>query len=148
MSANSPKPGDSNVNLLEKLLRVFGGSPQPADGANILLQKILRAAEAADSNVETLTYAASVELDFGTAEDKTLALTGDVTFTSANLEAGREISVRIVADGSTRALAFPAGWVFLGSAPSDIAAGKTGILSLKAYGSADSDVVAAYSVES
>lgn len=147
MGANSPKPLDSNNNLLRKLVTLFGGSPKPADGSNILLQKILRATEAADSGVETLTYAASVELDFGTSEDKTINLSGDVVFTTADLGEARAVSIRVIADGSTRNLSFPAGWTFLGTAPADIAAGKTGILSLKSYGTTDSDVVAAWGVE-
>jgi hypothetical protein len=147
MSQNSPKPGDTDNNLLWKLLNVFGGSPKPADGSNILLQKLVRAAEAAQAGIEALTYAASVQVDFGTAEDKTITLSGDLALTSAGLEAGREVSIRVIADGSTRTLSFPSGWTFIGSEPSDIAANKTGVLSLKSYGSADADVVAAWAVE-
>jgi len=100
--------------------------------------------------VQTLTYAATVSLDFDPVLPvyRTLALTGDVTFESANLGPARQVSLRIVADGSTRAFTFPGGWKFIGAAaPADIAASKTGILSLVCYGAADADVVVAYSVE-
>ena len=147
MGANSPKPLDNDYRLLWKLLTIFGGSPRQADSTNNLLAKIVRAAEAAATGIEVLTYAASVEVDFGTAEDKSVSLTGNIAFTSANLMAGREVSIRIVADGSTRSLSFPAGWTFIGTEPSDIDAGKTGVLSLKSYGTTDADVVAAYAVE-
>jgi hypothetical protein len=133
--------------LLWKLLTIFGGSPKPADGSNILLQKIVRSAEAAQAGIETLTYAASVAVDFATAEDKTITLSGNMTLTSAGLAAGREVSLRIIADGSTRSLSFPSGWTFIGSEPTDIAANKTGVLSLKSYGSTDADIVAAWAVE-
>lgn len=147
MAAAGPKPGDTNNNLLWKILTLFGGTPASADNANRLLQKILQVSASVSSGVETLTYAASVELNFNTQQDKTISLTGNVAFTTANLSAGGEVSVRIIADGSLRTLGFPVGWTFVGTAPTDIAANKTGVLSLKAYGSADSDVVAAYSVE-
>jgi hypothetical protein len=99
--------------------------------------------------VSTLTYGASVALDFDNALPvyRTISLTGDLTLTSANLGPGRQVSLRIVADGSTRSFTFP-GWTFIGgAAPASIAASKTGILSLVSYGVADADVVAAYSVE-
>jgi len=100
--------------------------------------------------VNTLTYAAEVNLDFDPVLPvyRSLALAGDVTFTNSNLGPGRQVSVRIVSDGSTRTFTFPAGWTFIGAAaPADIAANKTGILSLVSYGASESDVVAAYSVE-
>ena len=147
MAFTDPKPADSNNNLLWKLVTLFGGTPAPADSTNILLQKLVRTANSAAAGVESLTYAASVALNFATQEDKTISLTGAVAFTTSGLAAGREISVRIIADGSTRAFTFPAGWTFIGTAPTDIAASKTGMLSLKSYGTTDADVVAAYSVE-
>lgn len=146
-TVNTPQPYDSTNILLTKLLRVFGGSPTPFDRINNLIAKIVERVQSS-AGIESVTYAASVELDFSTNPDKTIALSGDVAFTSANLAAGESISIRIVADGSTRNLSFPADWTFLGSAaPASIAAGKVAILSLKAYGSADADVVAAYSEE-
>jgi hypothetical protein len=104
----------------------------------------------AEPAVTTLTYAATTNLDFNPAsfELRDLALAGNVTFTSSNLSPGRSLSVRIVADGSMRTLTFPAGWKFLGSsAPTTIAANKTAILSLESWSSADSGVVAGYSVQ-
>lgn len=101
-------------------------------------------------SVNTLTYAASVALDFDPVLPvyRTLALTGDVTFTTTNLGPGRQVSLKIDADASLRNFTFPAGWTFIGAAaPTDIAANKTGVLSLVSYGAADTDVVAAYSVE-
>lgn len=147
MAVNDPKHGDSTNRLLWKLLTIFGGTPAPADGNNRLVQKLVSTASASSSGIETLTYAASVALDFSTGQDKSIALTGNITFTTAGLGAGEEISIRIVADGSLRTFTFPAGWTFIGALPADIAASKTGILSLKSYGTTDADVVAAYSVE-
>jgi hypothetical protein len=100
--------------------------------------------------VATLVYAASVDLNLAPSVPvyRTLALTGNVTFTTSNLVAGRQASVRIVADGSIRTLTFPAGWKFLGAAaPANIAASKTAVLSIVSFGVADADVVVAYSVQ-
>ena len=94
-----------------------------------------------------LTYAATVDLDFTGNSYRTLALTGNVTFTSSNRAAGRTVTVKIAADASARTLTFPAGWKFVGSKPTDIAASKTGILTVTCFGSADTDAVAAYAVE-
>jgi hypothetical protein len=95
-----------------------------------------------------IPYAASVALDFSTSGWKSISLTGNIAFTSSNLAADREIAVRIVSDGSSRNLSFPVGWVFVGAtAPASIAANKTAILSLRAFGSTDATVVASYVVQ-
>jgi hypothetical protein len=97
--------------------------------------------------LDTIAYAASKQLDFAGGGFQSVSLTGDISFSTANLAEGRCIAVRIVADGSTRTLAFPVGWTFLGTAPTDIAPNKTGVLSLTAFGVTDATVVAAYAVE-
>ena len=79
-------------------------------------------------------------------------LSGDVTYSSVNVDIGRHVTVRVVADGSTRSLTFPAEWLFLGEKPVEIAANKTGVLALETFGTLDgdivvSDVVAAWAVE-
>lgn len=95
----------------------------------------------------TLTYSATPAIDFAGDQFKTISLTGDATFSSSNLGAVRSVTVRIVCDGSERTLGFPADWTFVGAKPATIAANKVGILTVFAYGNADTDVVAAYSVE-
>jgi hypothetical protein len=94
----------------------------------------------------TLTFAATTDIDMTLAGDRTLALTGDITFTTSNRAAGRGIKIKILADGSTRNFTFPA-WIFLGTAPTSIAANKTAILSIQAYSTTDASIVAAYSVQ-
>lgn len=98
--------------------------------------------------LETLTYASSVALNFATQGFATVALIGNIEFTTSNLAAVRSKTVRIVADGSTRNFTFPAGWTFVGAAaPASIDANKTAILTLSSFGTTDADVVAAYAVE-
>lgn len=95
-----------------------------------------------------LSYAASVQIDFQAALQQTIALTGDLTLTQANVAAGRRVTVILDADGSTRNLTFPSGWVFLGAAaPASIAANKRGKLELEATGAAEADVTAIWTVE-
>lgn len=98
----------------------------------------------------TTTYGASVALDCNGAGYQTISLTGNLTLTSlTNQAAGKSLTIRLIADGSLRTLTFPANWKFLGvGRPASIAASKTAILTLTAFGATDADVLAAYSVES
>lgn len=94
-----------------------------------------------------LTYAGTVNLDLTSDAYQTLNLEGDVTFTTSNRAAARSKTVQIIADGSTRNLTFPA-WTFVGAAaPSTLAAGKVAILTLTAFGTADTDIRAAFAAE-
>lgn len=105
-------------------------------------------ADAATSTHSTLVYGATTNIDFALANYRSLALTGNVTFTTSNRAAPRTVSIKILADGSIRTFTFPAGWIFVGAAaPADIAASKTAILTVTCFGAADTDVVAAYAVE-
>lgn len=95
----------------------------------------------------TITYAASVALDFDSNAMQTVALTGDITFTTSNKAAGRRKIVRIVCDSSGRNFTFPS-WTFIGAAgPASIAANKVALLELDCFGTAESDVLARYTVQ-
>ena len=97
----------------------------------------------------TLTPAASVTINASPSLPvfNSLALNQDTTFTTFGLGDGRSASVRVVCDGTTRTLTFPIEWTWLGSIPASLAAGDTGYLSITAYGTADTDVIAAWSYE-
>jgi hypothetical protein len=96
---------------------------------------------------DTLTYAASVALDFDGGKQQHVDLTGNITFTTSNKAAGKMIELKILADGSVRSFTFPS-WKFVGAAaPASIAANKTAFLKLHCYGTADTDIVARYEVE-
>jgi hypothetical protein len=97
----------------------------------------------------TITYAATVDLDLAALAGgyRTISLTGALTFTTSNRASGRQVTIRLICDSTARALTFPAGWAFLGTKPSTIAASKTAVLSLTYFGTADSDCVAAYGVQ-
>ena len=97
----------------------------------------------------SLTYGSTVTLDFDTTvkTSQSLTLSGDVTFATSNLANGRMKLLRLLGGSGAAALTFPAGWTFLHtSAPTSLAAGKKALLCLFSYGTADSDVIASYSV--
>jgi hypothetical protein len=96
-----------------------------------------------------ITYAATIDLDMAalTGLFRTISLTGNLTLTSSNRAAGRTVTLRLICDGTLRNLTVPAGWVFLGTKPANIAASKTGVLSLTWFGTADTDCVAAWGVQ-
>jgi hypothetical protein len=99
--------------------------------------------------VDTLGYSAGTNVvNFDLENFQTLSITGNTTFGTSNLVAGREVIVRIISDASSRTLTFPGTWKFMtNAAPSSIAASKTAILILRSLGTTDADVVASYVVE-
>lgn len=101
-------------------------------------------------SIGTVGYATTVNLDMSTLNGKynTISLTGDLQFTTSNRSTGRNTVIRLVCDSSQRTLTFPAGWVFVGTKPANIAGSKTAVLSLTFFGTADTDCVAAYGVQS
>jgi hypothetical protein len=110
-------------------LTVFEGQIQTTPGTNL-------------STTGTLT------LDFsGASLLSTGTLTGNITFATSNLAAGRSVTVRVVNGSTLRTVNFPTNWVFVGPKPTDILGSKTAILTATAFGTADADVVAAWAVQ-
>jgi hypothetical protein len=101
------------------------------------------------ANINTITYGATVNLDMAALIGvfRTISLTGNLTFTTSNRATGQSVTLRLIADASTRTLTFPAGWKFMGTKPANIAANKTGMLTVLFFGTADTDAVAAWGVE-
>jgi hypothetical protein len=98
----------------------------------------------------TLTYAGSVAVDFTSAAAtmQIITLTGNLTLTSSGLAAGLCKALLLVGDGSSRTLTFPAGWKFVPSRPTALAASKIARLNLESWSTTDASVVAIYSAES
>lgn len=101
---------------------------------------------------ETLTYAATVNIDFDGKSYQTINLTGNLTLTTSNLTTAggfvKNVVVVLVADGSSRNLTFPGTWKFEGAAaPTAIAANKTGVLSLTNFGTTDATILASYAAQ-
>jgi hypothetical protein len=100
------------------------------------------------SALTALTYSSTLGLAFADQHlRRSLSLTGNITFTGSGYADGREITLFVTGDTVTRTIAFPSGWRFFGSKPSDIAANKVAVLSLQCTTGAESGVRAAWSVE-
>ncbi len=121
-------------------------TPPTINGVNFTGGAIVIPPYAIDTH-STLTYAATTNIDFTAANFRTETLTGNVTFTTSNLAAGRSVTIRIIGDSSTRTLTFPA-WKFVGAAaPASLAANKVAILTITSFGATDANCIAAYSAE-
>ena len=100
-------------------------------------------------NIQNLIHDQSVsgtDIDFNEDEVQTISISVNTTFTTANRAIGKSKTLKITTDGTLRTLDFPA-WKFVGAKPADQAASKIGILTLTCFGTADTDIVAAYAVE-
>lgn len=97
----------------------------------------------------SLTYAASIAIDFNADVLRALNLTGNITFAATtNKATAKSKVIKILCDGTARTFAFPASWIWIGDpAPTGIAANKTGILSLQCWGTLETDITASYSVQ-
>lgn len=91
----------------------------------------------------------TINLDFSTEGFKSHSgnLTGNITYTASNYATGRSITVRVPNGTTLRTLTFPTNWKFVGTKPADIAASKTGILTITSFGTTEADCVAAWAVE-
>ena len=97
---------------------------------------------------EQLVFGGNVVLNFGTYGSKRITLTGDVAFSALGFGFGSRLELRILCDGTTRNLTWPAGWKFVGAtAPASIVANKAALLQLWAFGLGESDIVAQYAVQ-
>ena len=100
-------------------------------------------------NIQNLIHDISTTttaLDFSGDQLQTISISANTTFTTSNRATGKSKTIKITTDGSTRNLTFPS-WKFVGTKPSDQAASKVGILTVTCFGTADTDIVAAYAVE-
>lgn len=100
-------------------------------------------------NIQNLVHDTSttgVALDFNADQLQLISIAATTTFTTTNRAIGRSKTIKIVTDATERSLVFPA-WKFVGTKPEAQVASKTGILTITCFGSADTDIVAAYAVE-
>lgn len=84
----------------------------------------------------------SVALDFATrvGTRPPITLTGNITFTTSNLAAGRHLELRITGGGSSYTITWPAFKAFGAALPTTLAAGKVLIVSLLANSTTDASV--------
>lgn len=107
-------------------------------------EPVLIADESLVTSDETLAYAATVNIDFGSAiarRTKRLALTGNVILTGSGYANGAELWLEITADATNRTVNVPAGWKFAASArPGTLEALEKGILHLRCLGATEDHV--------
>ena len=96
----------------------------------------------------TLAAVGNVAIDFTGAAIRTQGpLTGDVTYTSNSYVAGGSVTVRVTGANTTCNVAFPTGWVFVGTKPTTLASGKVAVLTVTSFGTTANDCVAAWAVQ-
>ena len=102
----------------------------------------------ARNNYGGLTSSSSIAIDANGPLVQKVTLSANTTFTTANLVAGRRVTVAIVCDGTGRTLTWPVGWTWVGAtAPGSIAASKTGLLEIIPSTTANSGVIARWTVQ-
>jgi len=101
------------------------------------------------TSFSTITYASGITLDFAVLDGqyRTISLSGDVSFTTSGIATGRATVLRLLPGASERTLTFPSGWVFVSAKPATLPANKSAVLSLTAFGSADTDCLVAYAAQ-
>jgi hypothetical protein len=110
------------------------------------------AVDVAGNNIDNIqnlihnTSATTTALDFSGDQLQTISISANTTFTTSNRAIGKSKTIKITTDATLRTLTFPA-WKFVGAKPTDQAASKIGILTITCFGTADTDIVAAYAVE-
>lgn len=97
------------------------------------------------NNVETISSAASIAIDFATQNlAKITSLAHAPTFTTSNRVEGAKKRILIISDGTPRALTFSESWKWVTAVPTTTAASKNSVLSLECLGTATTDVWAAW----
>ena len=100
------------------------------------------------SEIATITPSSGVvAINMSSEILKKTTLDSNTTFSAAGIAEGTSATLRVIADGTDRTLAFTSGWVFIGQKPVSIAANKTAILVLTSFGTGNADIVASYSVQ-
>lgn len=90
-----------------------------------------------------LATTGTIDLDLAalTGTEQNITLTGNPTFTTSNRAAGRYLELRLDAGGSTRTLAWPAGWIAFGAAlPTSLASGAVLRLAIFCRSTTDASV--------
>lgn len=119
------------------------------DATNLMTLNGRLRADAYEAEHLAISSGTNIALDFTQNTLQSInTLAHNVAFTSSNRADGRQKALRIVCDGTLRTLTFSEAWKFIGAAaPANIAASKTGILSLTCFGTNATDVVAVWAVE-
>lgn len=97
----------------------------------------------------SLATTGTVNLDMAAVNGtyQAITLTGNPTFTTSNRAAGRTVSVKLSAGGSTRSITWPS-WIPLGTAlPTSLDSGKVALFTVTFFDGTDASAVAAYAAQ-
>lgn len=113
--------------------------PATSSGETVygLLHRVLRGHA---PGVDVIAYSATPAIDFAGKAAQSIALTGDATFSFANLAAGRPVRLLIAADATPRTLGWPAGVNWVGSPILSIDANAFLVIELTSAGTTATDV--------
>ena len=97
---------------------------------------------------EEMPYAPAMTINMAGKKARTIRPTGALTLTATNLAAPLDVFLFLRAQSATVALSFPSEWRWMGAAPTQLPANKVGTLLLTCDGPNQSDMLAAWDVES
>jgi hypothetical protein len=109
-------------------------------------------AKQVETTVTTLGTSGTITVDLSDSMLQTTgSLSGNITsLVTSNRAAGRSSSLRIINGGTNRTVAYSSSWRWVGAKPANpftLVANKLGVLSLTAFGTAETDIIAAWAVE-
>lgn len=134
-----------------QVLKVVSGAPAWA-AESVATHASTHRVGGSDSLVpalSTLTFSSTTEIVFTDApQRRSLALTGNITFTGSGYSDGRAVVIFIAGDSSARTVAFPSDWVFVGAKPTEHPANKAAVFSLECISSSAAGVRCVYSLQS
>jgi hypothetical protein len=123
----------------------FTTAPETGDALQVLIGA---AVGASPPTLAVLTFASTLGIAFTVApQRRSLALTGNITFTGSGYTDTREVKIFVAGDTVARTLAFPAGWVFVGTKPTEQPANKAAIFSLECTSGVEAGVRCAWGVQ-
>lgn len=125
---------NGNWEIINKLLDPNLSNADPLYG-------ILWAAIQGQRALTTLTYSASVALDFSKPL-QLVSLTGNITFTTTGRQPGRGITLLVKADGTDRTITWPATWNWSGPAKTLLRANTAALFHIVSTTTADTGVYA------
>ena len=144
------KVGDSDQRLSDARTPTAHKASHATGGTDPLTPADIEAAPAVRTVGTGLATSGTVNLDMAVLHGtiQTIALSGDVTFTTSNRAAGREVTLILSAGGASRTLAWPS-WLVVGTAlPTTLASGKTTVVTATCTDTTDAATIAAGAVQS
>lgn len=99
------------------------------------------------NNIAWNVTTSGVDIDFSEPDIQTISIAATTTFTTTNRAKGKTKTLRIITDGVTRTMNFPADWKWIGVKPTEQPLDSTGLVKLINYGTTNAFIVASYQVE-